>query len=224
MRTKTLLFTAVLGAAGILTSMAQTNVYSVNVVGYVNVTVTNGQFAMIANPLQSTNNTLGALISNVPDGTQAYRWNGTGYAIYLFEQIDPNTPGEWSPNGSASLAPGEGIFLRNNASTNLTITFVGEVLQGTLTTPLPAGYEIRSSKVPQAGRVTTDLAMPARDGDQLFKWNSATGGYLTYLFEQAAPGTPGDWSPSEPVINVGESFFVRKNAAENWTRTFTVPQ
>ena len=222
MRTKTLLFTAVLGAAGILTSMAQTNVYSVNVVGYVNVTVTNGQFAMIANPLQSTNNTLGALVQNVPDGTQAFRWNGTTYDLSTYEEAAPGS-GSWS-NPNLSLAPGEGMFLKNNASSNIVVTFVGEVLQGNLSTPLPAGYEIRSSKVPQTGRVTTDLLLPAQDGDQLFKWNGSGGTFDIYTFED--PGAGGSWSGpgGEPMINVGESFFVRKNASANWTRTFNVPQ
>ena len=47
MRTKTLLLTAALAAAGVVSSMAQ--VYSVNSVGYVNLTLPNG-FSMIANP------------------------------------------------------------------------------------------------------------------------------------------------------------------------------
>lgn len=214
MRTKTLLFTAVLGAAGILTSMAQTNVYSVNVVGYVNVTITNGQYAMIANPLNSTNNTIGSLLNTVPPGTQAFRWNGSGYTPYIFDEFDMR----WLPDGNASLAPGEGMFVKNNTTTNFTITFVGEVLQGTLTTPLPAGYEIRSSKVPQAGRVTADLGMPAQPGDQVFKWNGT--GYDPYIFDEFDNA----WLPRDPSIAVGESFFVRKNAATTWTRTFTVPQ
>jgi len=216
MRTKTLLFTAVLGAAGILTSMAQTNVYSVNVVGYVNVTVAPSTYQMIANPLQATNNTLGALIPVAPDGTQAYRWTGTTYTVYTYDELVPG----WLPDGNASLAPGEGMFLRNNTTTNLTLTFVGEVLQGTLTTPLPAGYEIRSSKVPQAGRVTTDLGLPGRDGDQVYKWDPARNTYDAFIYDELAPG----WLPTEPSFGVGESFFVRKNASENWTRSFTVPQ
>ena len=48
MRTKTLLLTAALSAAGIATSMAQ--VYSANAVGYVNKLIPTG-FSMIANPV-----------------------------------------------------------------------------------------------------------------------------------------------------------------------------
>jgi hypothetical protein len=188
----------------------------VNVVGYVNVTVTNGQFAMIANPLQAPTNTLGALLPNVPPGTQAYKWNGSSYDAYVLDEFEL----VWLPHGNTSLAPGEGIFIKNNATTNLTLTFVGEVLQGPLTNALPAGYEIRSSKVPQSGRVTTDLLLPGRPGDQIFKWDPALGRYDAFTFDEFDPV----WLPSEPVIGVGESFFVRKGVAENWTRTFTVPQ
>ena len=49
MRTKTLLLTAALSAAGIASSMAQ--VYSVNAVGYVNTPLVTG-FNLISNPAE----------------------------------------------------------------------------------------------------------------------------------------------------------------------------
>ena len=56
MRTKTLLLTAALSAAGLATSMAQ--VYSVNAVGYVNVSVPANSYAIVGVPLNGTNNSL----------------------------------------------------------------------------------------------------------------------------------------------------------------------
>src|SRR6185369_17551314 len=79
MRTKLLAAAAIL-AAGIASSMAQSNVYSLNVVGYVNRTfVGGGLFSLTANPLNTTNNTLGGVFglpgTGVPNGTQVQAWN-----------------------------------------------------------------------------------------------------------------------------------------------------
>src|SRR5947207_10303632 len=57
MRTKTLLLTAALAAAGAASAMAQ-NVYSVNAVGYANVSVPSG-FSMIACPFEQTSGDYG---------------------------------------------------------------------------------------------------------------------------------------------------------------------
>src|ERR1700674_3452751 len=92
MRTKTLICAAALLAAGVATSMAQSNVYSLNVVGYVNVPTTGGGFFnMIANPLNNANNSITNLFSTAQDGDQVYRWDvvaqnlsGTVYTYSAF--------------------------------------------------------------------------------------------------------------------------------------------
>ena len=62
MRTKTLILAAALTAAGLASSLAQSNVYSLNVVGYVNKTLTGGSlFSVVNNPLNTTNNTLAGI-------------------------------------------------------------------------------------------------------------------------------------------------------------------
>jgi hypothetical protein len=71
MRTKLLLSAAVLGVAGVIAASAQ--VYSVNVVGYINVAVPPG-FSMIANQLDSGNNTVGSLMPSVPELTVLYKF------------------------------------------------------------------------------------------------------------------------------------------------------
>src|SRR5678810_1239027 len=79
MRTKLLAAAAIL-AAGIASSMAQSNVYSLNVVGYVNRTfVGGGLFSLTANPLNTTNNTLAGIFGGaavgLPSGSQVQVWN-----------------------------------------------------------------------------------------------------------------------------------------------------
>ena len=194
--------------------MAQ-NVYSLNVVGYYNVTVPANSFALIANQMQTTNNTLGSLIPTAPDGTQFFKYTtGSGWAAFTYDELEPG----WLPNGNVTMNPGEGGFIKNNSASPITVTFVGEVKQGSLTTSVPAGYAVVSPQVPQQGNLTAH-AFPAADGDQVFKYTPGSG-YAAFTYDELEPG----WLPSDPTINVGESFFSRKGAPATWTRNFTVPQ
>jgi hypothetical protein len=207
MRTKTLLLTAALVAAGVATSMAQ-SVFSVNAVGYVNVDVPQG-FSIIANPLDAGagNNTVSKLLASVPDGTSVYKFVNGAYSVNTLDL------GEWTlPNDT--LAPGEGAFIRSPSATK--VTFVGEVMQGSLSNPIPAGFSIKSSQVPQAGKIDTDLGFPAQDGDTIYQFNNAKNSYDVHTLDL------GEWSGGTPTPKVGEGFFVKVAKATNWTRTFSV--
>src|SRR5258706_9794263 len=104
MRTKTLLCAAVL-AAGAISTMAQSNVYSLNVVGYYNVTFAANQFKLIGNQLNTTNNTLGGVIPVAAPNSQFFKFSdGGGYTGYNFDDVDLN----WGAGATASFAPGEG--------------------------------------------------------------------------------------------------------------------
>jgi hypothetical protein len=88
-----------------------------------------------------------------------------------------------------------------------------------LTNTLPVGqYAVRASIVPQAGRVTTDLALPAEANDILQTFNV---GYTAYSFDDIDLV----WVPTEPTNLVGQAFFYKKAAGgtqPNWVRNFTV--
>jgi hypothetical protein len=213
MRTKALLCAAVL-AAGAVSTMAQSNVYSLNVVGYINTTLPSGKFQMIANQLNTTNNTLGSLIAAPPDGTTVLKWNGTSFDIATFASF----LGGWDhPN--YTLNPGEGAFI--NSAAAYTNTFVGEVLQGTLPNAYPAGYSIRASQIPLPGTLT-QLQLPASqfaDGDSVLQWNVSKQSYDIYTL------LAGQWfgGPlTEPTLAIGESMFLFPAKAGTWTQTFTV--
>jgi len=205
MRTKTLLLTAVLGVATAATSMGQ--VFSQNIVGYVNVVLRPG-FNLIANPLNGTNNGLNTIIPNPGVGSFVYKFTNPGG----FSQIAENGgPGLWDVN--LTLAPGEGAFISVPALT--TNTFVGEVLTGTRTNDIPTGFSIRSSIVPQSGALDTVLGFPAAAGDFIYRFANP-GGYS--VFESGGGGL---WDPTAPVPAVGESFWINNpGAAKSWVRTF----
>jgi len=209
MRTKLLLSAAVLGVAGVIAASAQ--VYSVNVVGYINVDVPPG-FSMIANQLESGNNTVGSLMPAVPEGTTIFKFNpATGAYVgntFEFEAwADP----------AMTLNPGEGAFIKNPTTETFKALFVGEVKQGTLSTPLVKGFQIVASQVPQTGALDDVLGFVPEDGDTVFVFNNATGAYVGSTFEFE------EWTA--PVPKVGEAFFVSKHATSTltaWTRTFNV--
>jgi len=210
MRTlKALICTAAL-AAGLASAMA--NVYSLNVVGYYNVPCPAGEYVMIANQLNTTNNTIGSLIPNGPANAVFLKWAG-GWTGYQFDELDL----VWTPDANATLNPGEAALYKSPDAT--TLTFVGEVLQGNLSTDLtPVGsYVARASQVPQAGAVSTDLKFPGEANDTVLKWG---GGWTGYQFDELDL----IWTPSEPTFAVGEGFLVQKAAGGTtaWTRSFTV--
>lgn len=211
MRTKTLVLTAVVGAISLATAAAQT-VYSVNAVGYVNKTVPANGFALLANPLNLATNTLATVLPDVPANTVVYKWSGTS-----FSQFTMRTSG-WGTAGAQTVNPGEGFFVKNVAATPLTITFVGEVLTGAQTVAINTGFNLLGSKIPQSGKVETELGVPAKQNDRVYKF--AAGAYA-----QATRRTDTNpWGANEPVIEVGEGFFFYAGAAASWTRTFTIPQ
>jgi hypothetical protein len=212
MRTKTLILTAVLGAASVASSFAQ--VFSQNAVGYVTQSIPVG-FTMFANPLNNTaanGNTISNLFAGgVPNGTTIYKFNNASgaYTINTFSFAGWSTPND-------TLVPGEGAFIRNTSAGPISVTFVGDVMQGSLSNPIPAGFSIKSSQVPQQGGISSVLGYPTANGDVVYLFNNASGAYQTFTFAF------GNWGPSEPVINVGQSFFARKATAASWNRTFSV--
>lgn len=192
--------------------MAQSNVYSLNVVGYVNLPIVgsaSGPFTFIANPLNTTNNTIASLLPAPPDGTTLFKWTGSAFVSSTFFL------GAWS-DGTFTLNPGEGGIIQSVSP--FTNTFVGEVLQGNLTNAYPAGFSIRSSKVPQAATLTV-LGLPGSqltDGDTVYQFKGTTQAYVISTWFLGA------WGPSEPSIGIGESFWLQTAAAGNWVRNFTV--
>ncbi len=212
MKAKALLAAGLMMAASAASSLAQT-VYSVNAVGFVNVTFPPG-FTIACNPLVGATNTVPVLFPNLQILSAVFKFDPvTG----SFNSSTYLGSGIWT-SPSMTLVPGEAYFLKNTASTNVVVTFVGNVAQGTLTTSLPAGFSMASSQVPQSGLVATDLQLPAGFLDAVFTFDSVNGytGY-TYLGSSI-------WTPSEPTIAVGQGFFVKKQTAGSWARTFSVNQ
>jgi hypothetical protein len=210
MRTKLLLGAAIL-AAGVASTMAQSNVYSLNVVGYYNVVAPANTKILLGNQLHTTNDTLVGVIPSPGVNAQFFKFNG-GFTSFQFDDLDL----AWT--GNTSLAPGEGGFFISTVNT--TLTFVGEVVQGNTTNTLPIGVKVlRTSIVPQEGKITTDLKLPAEPNDQAFTF--ANGGFTSFQFDDLDLV----WAPFEFTNKVGGAFFYTKNntsVTNQWIRNFTV--
>lgn len=210
-----MLVAATVLAAGLASSVAQSNVYSINVVGYVNKVIQgggpNGYYTAIANPLNAPTNTIGALLGALPSGAAVLKWNGVDdYDIY--DKVGAN----WIPTGNASLAPGEGVLVYL-FSGNVTNTFVGEVLQGNLTNAYAgSALTLSGNKVPDSGPITSMQLTNVPSGSALLKWNFAAQDFDIY------DKVGVNWVPSVPTLDVGESFFMSAISTFNWVRNFTV--
>jgi len=203
-------------AAGIATASAQ--VYSVNAVGYVNKTIPAKGFALIANPLTAADDSISALFGGqVPDGFQVFVWD-TATKAFKFTSYD--SVFGWDPADVAAIKidPGQGVFAKNASANPVTVTFVGEVPQGTLSTALVAGLQIVGSKVPQAG-TAEDLGYKGAQDDKIYQWDAATQTYSFYSYD-----TTFGWDPALKTLDVGDAFFLSKAASGSWDRTFSVNQ
>jgi hypothetical protein len=228
MRTKTLLLAAAAAlAAGILSSSAQ--VYSANVVGYVNVVLPPGpNFQFVANPLDSGNNVLTNTMQSLPIGSKVYKWDYINGAFDLIFTRSSLGAGGWSAgSGTNTDNPGEGFMVQlpASATAGFTNTFVGTVLQGSLTNTLLPGYTAQSFPVPISDAVTNqglNAVLPSSPaGSQLLQWDVVNQSF-DLVHGRNALGS--GWSGGVPQVSPGAAFFIFNNSANTyqWPINFTV--
>ena len=95
-------------------------------------------------------------------------------------------------------------------------SFVGEVCQGNLSTPIPSGFSLRGSLVPRAGNLVDDLSFPIAEGDVVHLFDRERQKYVLH------PYTSGKWVAGQPLIGLGEAFWVAKTESRNWIQTLTI--
>ncbi len=223
-------------AAGAATSMAQSNVYSLNIVGYANVPARSGYnfhttpFRVTTAQTNGANEILPANTGQY-DGDAILKWTGHGWAS---ANLDSSSPSGFSdsggtPVGAPILNAGVGYLYFNGQGVSNNITYVGEVRTGTNTVSIPGSpeYAAVGSPAPLAGGVISVLqfsnATGALDGDAILKAVGAISGFSPSGFDSSSPtgfsdsgGTP----IPEPTIAVGQGFFFDNvNAAPaTWTQ------
>jgi hypothetical protein len=228
MRTKILLTAAAAMVAGIVSSNAQ--VYSANIVGYVNyVSKTNTPgYELICNPLDNGSNTIKNIFPTAPGGSAILVWTGSGYNTATYSTL---LGGHWKTNGVTAdnmlLNPGSGFFIQI-ASGVYSNTFVGNVPVQTgvvSNMTFASGYQMLGSLVPYGDYVTNTSTVNITNvagGTAILEWNVASGGYNTYTWSTLLGG---HWKlngvNSTPFLNVGQGFFF--NSPSNYTWQITGP-
>ena len=202
-------------AATVISSQA--DVYSQNIVGYVNVPLSPG-YNLIANPLDDgAGNQLTNLLAsaNLANKSSVQTWAGTVYNTAVIK----NSLG-WG--GNATLAPGSGFFVKNS-STLTTNTFSGSVVGASgssVTNVLSAGYNLVGSMIPFAGELTTDtnlnlVGTALANKSQLQSWNAGSQSFNTAVIKNSL-----GWGATFPVV-VGQGFFIKSanTTSTNWIQT-----
>jgi hypothetical protein len=204
MRTKTLALSAMLGLIGCASAMA-TNVYSINAVGYVNITLPTG-YSIIADQLIATpNNQIWNVLNNDTQGSgnpgpfencKVLKYNPAN-GTYVSDSADAsdedsgypvNDTNGWVNGGLITLNPGEAGWFQNNTGAPVTVTFVGTVPSGTNTVNIAPGYNLVSSPVPFSGDLCVNAQLTNyNDGDKILAYNNGTGTYTTYGVDEDDP-------------------------------------
>jgi hypothetical protein len=230
MKSKPILITPVLAVAW-LGALQQPgcaqDVYSLNVVGYINVTMQRG-WNLVADQLEpmepATSNANSIFDGSSPaDGSLLCRFNPATQsfydAVHYFHGVGWDPPSHNTNDPVLNLPVGDGFFVWT--PTNWTATFVGQVLQGTLINPLPANYSLKACMVPLGGGLTSVEGFPPINNARVYFFQRATQNYTgAYRYI-----TPVGWQnpPGEPIDRVGESFFLHNPGPDAvWLMNFTV--
>jgi len=217
---KTLLIAAAALAASLISSQAQ--VYSQNIVGYVNVTVPTNGYALVGNQLDVGDGTNGistvfssGLISDVNDvnNTEILTWNYSVQAfqtLYYFNAADAATDwggtsaGWYDNNGTfynTPVPPGVAAFLLNyqNTHSNLTVTLVGTVPQATNIYTIKPGLNFIGLTDPVVTNLCGTLAnftgysdVNDVNNDQILVWQTSVQAFQTLYYFNAADAAT-DW-------------------------------
>lgn len=239
MRTKSLLAAAALVAAGVLSSEAQNNVYSLNVVGYVNLTLKPGYNLLTAQLKDSASPTaaINTILTNapaLPDGSTFIGWDaGTQGFTEAANWVSPGSGGPfWVAADFETLvsdtAPrGKSFFVFNSGGSDVTMTLVGEVPQGQDVVTVPANYSFLGDLVPTSQEIVTN-GFPVVDNSTLITWDATAQGY-TEALNGVGVGSGGPmWVAAdfETVVPfapaVGQGFVYNAPGSAGWTRNFTV--
>jgi len=221
-------------AASLASSMAQ-NVYSLNVVGYVNVTLPPGHFYCVANPLDAT---MGGTVANGNAMTNLFKTatanlaNGSFFNTFIpsLSDYSPTVPtyngknGTWS--GNFSMPPGVGAAMfYNNGAVDTVVTFTGQVPQGTYSAGTLVGnhFNMVGSPIPIGGDLTnstTAVGLVPANGDLAQTFNSSISDWRPSVSWSAKNHV---WNGPMPV-GVGQGFLYYNNGAtaNNWVSNFTV--
>jgi uncharacterized protein YcfL len=226
---KTLLIAAAALAAGIISTQAQ--VYSQNVVGYVNVVFPAG-FTAVGSPFNNADgiNSATNVLQNVPDFTYLYVWNTNAFTYDTYLAYG----GEYYDGGGNNVVPtpnlpvGLGCFVQPPQT--FTNTFVGTVnltlgapgTKSTNTVTLASGFNFVNPQIPIAGGVSSVMQMVPPDFTYFYVWNVANQNYeIAISYQGSWYDAAAENLVSEPTVSVASAFFVQPPSSFTWSIVYT---
>jgi hypothetical protein len=238
MRTKTLLLACAALAFSLATSQAQ--VYSANVVGYINQSLSSAQNLIeVPFTMGSSNGANEVFGSVLPDGTTLLIFNQTAgkYVTYYYDTGAGFNPNPWlmgddaTPTNPPYLPAGKGFFIQPPGGAN--VTYVGSVAvnyNASITNTLASAQNLVGTLIPVAGPVTNalvNLGPTLPDGTTFLIYNQTTGKYITYYYDTGAGFNPNPWlmaddaTPTNPVsLSIAQGFFIQPPGGATWVQTF----
>jgi len=213
MKKLSLLLAGLCVAASVSAQAANTNVTSVNMVGFVNQNLIANQFHFSAVQMATvggTNQSFDTLIGNqLPGGSVVFFWNSTSQAWAKATKAAP-AKGGWGIYSNRQVSVGEGIFI--HSTSNMTVSFAGEVpLAPTSTVSLVAGYNAIGYMYPVDMPFTNSVLFDGlSSGSILSFWDDTAVAWVKYT--KAAPAK-GGWGAggSNLVLRAGQGFFATKS-------------
>src|SRR5450756_1123449 len=200
---KTLLIAAAALAASVITSQAQ--VYSQNIVGYVNTpTPTSGAQYLIAVPFKVgvSNGANEVFGSTLPDFSTLLTWStvANNYTLYYSDSTSPTLwdDSNFAPIGAPKLPVGQGFFLSPNG-VNITNTVVGAVAinvgtSNVMSLPTTGAQYLVSPVVPYGGSITNGTGTGGGvnlnglpDFSTVLVWSAVANNYTLYYSDSTSP-------------------------------------
>jgi len=232
MKRSLLVSTGILLACGTV-SFGQTNVLSQNAVGYVKVSIGEGDLEMVSYDfldIDGNPTTISDVAGDqLPVGSRAFLWDAPGqsFVIENFQAGLKAAANAWAPDTNP-IAPGDGLFLEaalGGASTAYDVFMTGEVPggnnnSGTTTVAVANGLSLTGYPYPASVSWTsTTLAQGATVGDRFIGWNSGLQGYNIANFQPGLKAAADAWSNPGETIEPGDGFFYDNStgAGYDWT-------
>jgi hypothetical protein len=185
---------------------------SVNGLGFVTVPIL-ANTNLIANQINKPGgNTLSNLLSGLPDGTGAFKWDPIGNT-YIHSTYRSGT---WHTT-NFTFNPGEGLILiMPDGSSSLTNHFIGDLEIGALSENLYTNGTLISTFWPKTGDIYAAQGYGANVGDYAYRYSFDGLGALEYY-----QFTTNGWSPSlSPRAAEGFWYFPITNKV--WSTTTSV--
>lgn len=112
-----------------------------------------------------------------------------------------------------TIANGEGMWLFNPLASTVNASFIGPLNLSVTPLPLVPGWHMAGRQTIGPGTFESSFGRSPRDYNfvHVYRWDSATQNYVPTIYQFAQSLIPANrkWSPSAPILNVGEAGWFR---------------